>query len=37
MYNSYLTPSSVDRLVEKYMYDFTLAEQDWFSNLGNFI
>ena len=27
LYNSYLTPAMVNMLQEKYMYDFTLAEQ----------
>ena len=34
LYNSYLTVENVSRLAEKYEYPFTLAEQDWFTNLG---
>ena len=28
VYNSYLSPAMVDMIVRKFMYDFTLAEQD---------
>ena len=34
VYNSYLNPEEVNRLAEKYEYHFTLAEQDWMTNLG---
>eukprot|EP00090_Calanus_glacialis_P035515 TRINITY_DN60619_c0_g1_i1.p1 TRINITY_DN60619_c0_g1~~TRINITY_DN60619_c0_g1_i1.p1 ORF type:complete len:215 (-),score=40.37 TRINITY_DN60619_c0_g1_i1:49-642(-) len=34
VYNSYLTVENVSRLIEKYEYPLTLAEQDWMTNLG---
>ena len=34
LYNSYLLPSMVNKVVKQFMYKFTLAEQDWFTNLG---
>jgi len=34
VYNSYLSPGAITRLLEEFMYSFTLAEQDWFTNLG---
>ena len=34
LYNSYLSPKMVDQLSKKFLYEFTLAEQDWFTNLG---
>ena len=34
LYNSYLTPSMITQLINQFMYSFTLAEQDWFTNLG---
>ena len=33
LYNSYLTPAMVTMLERKYMYGYTLAEQDWFTSL----
>ena len=34
LYNSYLTPSMIKQVAKQFMYSFTLAEQDWFTNLG---
>ena len=34
LYNSYLTPKMITNLTEEFMYEMTLAEQDWFTNLG---
>ena len=34
LYNSYLTPSMISQLTTQFMYKITLAEQDWFTNLG---
>ena len=34
LYNSYLTPRMITQLSNQFMYSFTLAEQDWFTNLG---
>ena len=33
LYNSYLTPTMVTMLEKRYMYGYTLAEQDWFTSL----
>jgi len=34
VYNRQLDPGAVSQLLEEFMYSFTLAEQDWFTNLG---
>ena len=34
LYNSFLNPRMVSILADKFLYKFTLAEQDWFTNLG---
>ena len=34
LYNSYLTQNMVHKVAKQFMYTFTLAEQDWFTNLG---
>lgn len=34
LYNSYITPERVNELTKLYMYNMTLGDQDWFTNLG---
>ena len=34
VYNSYLSPAMVDMIVRRFMYEYTLAEQDWFTSLS---
>ena len=34
LYNAYITPDEVGSLMKKYSYRMSLAEQDWFTNLG---
>merc|ERR1719483_700444 len=34
LYNSYFTPDKVTELTKLYMYNMTLGDQDWFTNLG---
>lgn len=34
LYNSYITPEKVTELTRLYMYNMTLGDQDWFTNLG---
>ena len=34
LYNKYLSPGMVDMILRKFMYEFTLAEQDWFTSLS---
>ena len=34
LYNSFLNPERVNELSKLYMYNMTLGDQDWFTNLG---
>ena len=34
LYNRYISPAMVDMMIRKFQYDFTLAEQDWFTSLS---
>ena len=34
VYNEYIAPRGVDRLMTRFMYQMFLAEQDWLTNLG---
>ena len=34
LYNSYITPERVTKLTQLYLYNMTLGDQDWFTNLG---
>ena len=34
LYNSYLIPQMISNMTNQFMYEVSLAEQDWFTNLG---